>query len=227
MSDPARLTIDIWSDVMCPWCIIGYKQLETALANLEGEIAAEIRWRPFELNPDMPEEGEDAGQHIMRKYGQAPSDGAMRQMQSIAEHAGYEMRWLGEGEEPPRMMWNTRRAHRRLHWALETAGGRAQTRLKLALFDAHFQQRRNISDRDVLADIAASVGLDRNAAMAALDDQALAQTIQAEEMEAIGKGINSVPTMLVEGRFVIPGAQDPDTYANYLRKVVTRMKDAA
>jgi len=227
MSVPARLTIDIWSDVMCPWCIIGYKELETALAGLAGEIEAEIRWRPFELNPDMPEEGEDAAQHILRKYGQQPSDGAMRHMQRIAKEAGYEMRWLGEGEEPPRRMWNTRRAHMLLHWALDTAGGEAQTRLKLALFDAHFQQRRNISDREVLAGIAESVGLDRKGAEAALADDGLAETVQAEEMDAIGKGINSVPMMLVEGRFMIPGAQDPETYANYLRKVVTRMTNAA
>jgi predicted DsbA family dithiol-disulfide isomerase len=228
---PVKLTIDIWSDVMCPWCIIGYKQLETALEALEGEIAAEIRWRPFELNPDLPEAGEDAGQHIMRKYGQPPSDGAMRQMQAIAEAAGYEMRYLGPkddgGEEPPRMMWNTRAAHKLLHWALDAAGPEVQTRLKLALFDAHFQQRRNISDAEVLADIAESHGLDRNGAIAAMADENLARTIEAEEMDAIGKGINAVPTMLVEGRFMIPGAQDPETYANYLRKVVTRMTDAA
>jgi len=224
---PVKLTIDIWSDVMCPWCIIGYKQLETALGELDGEIAAEIRWRAFELNPDLPAEGEDAGRHIMRKYGQPPSDGAMRQMQAIAEAAGYEMRYLGEGDEPPRMMWNTRAAHMLLHWALDAAGPEVQTRLKLALFDAHFQQRRNISDAEVLADIAEGLGLDREGALAAMADENLARTIEAEEMDAIGKGINAVPTMLVEGRFMIPGAQDPETYANYLRKVVTRMTDAA
>lgn len=227
MSDPARLTIEIWSDVMCPWCIIGYKQLETALAGLEGEIEADIRWRPFELNPDMPDEGEDAARHMMRKYGQEPSEGPMLRMQSIASEAGYEMRWLGEGEEPPRRLWNTRRAHMLLHWALDTAGPEAQTRLKLALFDAHFQQRRNVSDPEVLADIAESVGLDRAAAEAALADEDLARTIEAEEMDAVGKGFNSVPTMLVEGRFVIPGAQAPETYEAYLRKVVERMTDAA
>ena len=227
MSAPASLSIDIWSDVMCPWCIIGYKQLETALAGLEGEIEAEICWRPFELNPDMAEEGEDAAQHIMRKYGTEPSDGAMRRMQLIAKEAGYEMRWLGEGDEPERRMWNTRRAHMLLHWALETAGPEVQTRLKLALFDAHFQQRRNISDCAELAEIAESVGLDREGAAAALDDEKLAEAVHEEEMDAIGKAINSVPMMLVEGRFMIPGAQDPETYANYLRKVVTRMTDAA
>ena len=227
MTAPVRLAIDIWSDVMCPWCIIGYKQLETALAALAGEIEADIRWRPFELNPDMPQGGEDAARHIMRKYGQSPSDGAMIQMQAIAQEAGYEMRWLGDGAEPPRMMWNTRRAHMLLAWALDTAGPAAQGRLKLALFDAHFQQRRNISDAAVLAELAGSVGLDEAGALAALADETFVRMVEAEEMDAIGKGINSVPTMLVEGRFVIPGAQDPETYAHYLRKVVTRMTHAA
>jgi predicted DsbA family dithiol-disulfide isomerase len=148
-------------------------------------------------------------------------------MQAIADEAGYAMRYIGEEPEPPRMMWNTRAAHMLLHWTLDTAGPEVQTRLKLALFDAHFQQRRNVSDAEVLADIAASVGLDRAGAKAALAEEELARIIEDEEMDAIGKGINAVPTMLVEGRYMIPGAQDPDTYANYLRKVVTRMSDAA
>ncbi|MDG2002017.1 MAG: DsbA family oxidoreductase [Novosphingobium sp.] len=227
MTVPARLAIEIWSDVMCPWCIIGYKQLETALETLDGEVEANISWRPFELNPDLPEEGEDAAHHMMRKYGQEPSAGTMRQMQMIAEQAGYEMRFVGEGEEPPRRMWNTRLAHMLLHWALETGGSEVQTRLKLALFDAHFQQRRNISDREELAAIAESVGLDAIAVVAALNDERLSEKVQQDELDAVGKGINSVPMMLVEGRFMIPGAQDPETYAAYLRKVVTRMTDAA
>jgi predicted DsbA family dithiol-disulfide isomerase len=226
MSAPVTLTIEIWSDVMCPWCIIGYKQLQKALAGLAGEIEADIRWHPFELNPDMPDEGEDIGQHMLRKYGQAPSEGGMGRMQQIAEHAGYEMRYLGEGEEPPRMIWNTRRAHMLLYWALDAHGAEAQTRLKLALFDAHFQQRRNVSDPATLLDIAESAGLDRAGAEAALNDDTLAQTVQREEMEAMGMGITSVPMMLVEKRFMIPGAQEPEVYEAYLRKVVNRMQDA-
>lgn len=222
MSAPARLSIDIWSDVMCPWCIIGYKQLQRALADLEGEIAADIRWHPFELNPDMPPEGEDIGRHMLRKYGQEPSESGMRHMQQIAEQAGYEMRYLGEGEEPPRHLWNTLAAHKLLHWALDVFGAEAQTRLKLALFDAHFQERRNVSDREVLLEIAERVSLDRAGAEAALDDESLTATIRRKEAEAIEMSITSVPMMLVNGRYMIPGAQEPEVYANALRKVVAR-----
>lgn len=227
MSGPVRLSIDIWSDVMCPWCIIGCKQLQRALADLEGEIEADIRWHPFELNPDMPPEGEDLTQHMLRKYGQEPSESGTRQMQRTAERAGYEMRYLGEGEEPPRRLWNTHNAHKLLRWTLDTHGGEAQTRLKLALFDAHFQQRRNVSDPETLFAIAEDLGLDMEGAAEAMGDGALSARIREEERAATEMGITSVPMMLVEKRFMIPGAQEPEVYAAYLRKVVARMKDAA
>jgi len=226
MTAPVRLSIEVWSDVMCPWCIIGYKQLQLALAELEGEIAADICWHPFELNPDMPEEGEDIAQHMLRKYGQEPSTDGMGRMQAIAERAGYDMRYLGEGEEPPRRIWNTLKAHKLLHWALENHGQDAQTRLKLALFDAHFQQRNNVSDTETLFSIAKNLGLDMDGAKAAMESEALAARIRAEEREAMEMGITSVPMMLVKRRFMIPGAQEPETYAAYLRKVATRLQDA-
>ncbi len=105
----ARVAIDIWSDVMCPWCVIGYKALEQALETLEGEIEAEIRWLPFELNPDMPPEGEGRTEHIARKYGRTPDQAAEagRHMAERAEAAGFSFDYAGEGEPPPAMMWNT------------------------------------------------------------------------------------------------------------------------
>lgn len=219
---PVRLAIDIWSDVMCPWCVIGYRQLQQALASLDGEIAADIRWHPFELNPDMPPEGEGMAQHMLRKYGREPDEAMAHRMERIAADAGYAMRYLGEGEEPPRRIWNTLLAHKLLAWTLNSHGPGAQTRLKLALFDAHFQQRRNVSDVQVLLDIAGAVGLEREAAAAALADESLAATVRAEEREAAAMGITSVPMMLVNRRFMIPGAQDPETYAACLRKAASR-----
>lgn len=226
MTAPVRLAIDIWSDVMCPWCVIGYHQLRRALDELDGEIAADIRWHPFELNPDMPEEGEDMGQHMLRKYGRPPSEQMTRQMQAIAAEAGYTMRYRGEGEPPPRRLWNTHRAHMLLAWALETQGAVAQTRLKLALFDAYFQHHRNVSDPEHLFAIAESSGLAMDGATQAMGSEALSARIRKEEREAMEKGITSVPMMLVEQRFMIPGAQDLETYKAYLRKVVGRLKDA-
>ncbi|MDE8650363.1 DsbA family oxidoreductase [Novosphingobium album (ex Liu et al. 2023)] len=227
MSAPVRLSIDIWSDVMCPWCVIGWHQLQQALAQLAGEIEAEVRWRPFELNPAMPPEGEDMASHMRRKYGQEPSPAAMARMREIAARAGYDMRYLGEAPEPERRLWNTRAAHQLLHHALDAHGPAVQTRLKLALFDAYFQRRRDVSNRAVLLAIAESVGLGREEAEAALDSAALAARIEAEEAEALDMGITSVPLMLIERRFMIPGAQEPEVYVASLRKVAARLVGAA
>jgi len=223
------LSIDIWSDVMCPWCIIGYKQLETALAGLEGEIAAEIRWRPFELNPDMPPEGEDQAEHVQRKYGRTPEQAAAgrAQMAEIAERVGYSFAYAGEGESPSGRMRNTFLAHKLLAHALRAHGPEAQTRLKLALFDAHFQQRRDVSDRAVLGEIFEAVGLPRHEAEIAFDDPVLAELVRAEQARAWDMNISGVPAMVVNGKFLIPGAQEPETYAAALRRVAVRLVAAA
>jgi predicted DsbA family dithiol-disulfide isomerase len=223
------LTIDIYSDVMCPWCLIGYGQLSKALAELEGEIAAEIRWRPFELNPDMALEGEEQEAHLQRKYRRPAEEGvALRgQMKAIAEGAGVSLSYEGEGEAPPAMMWNTRDCHKLLAFALEQAGPAVQTALKLALFRAHFNQRANLSDRDVLLDIAAEAGLHRAAAKAALDDPDLEARVLAEEQQAWDLNISGVPAMIVNDRFMIPGAQAPEVYINALRRVAAKSREAS
>jgi predicted DsbA family dithiol-disulfide isomerase len=228
-----HLTIDIWSDVMCPWCLIGYGQLTKALAELEGEIAAEIRWRPFELNPDMPPEGEEQEAHLRRKYGRPAEEGARLrgQMKAIAESAGVSLSYEGEGPDgegaPPAMMWNTRACHKLLAFALEEAGPQVQTQLKLALFRAHFNQRRNLGNRSVLLDIAASVGLHREAAKAALDDPDLEARVLAEEQQAWDMNISGVPAMIVANKFLIPGAQGPEVYVNALRRVAEKVRAVA
>jgi predicted DsbA family dithiol-disulfide isomerase len=224
-----KLTIDIWSDVMCPWCVIGYHQLMKGLDLVRGEIEAEIRWRPFELNPDMPPEGEEQGAHIARKYGRSPDQVAAgrEQMHRIAERAGYSFAWAGDGDPPPAMMRNTFLAHKLLGWALEQAGPAAQTRLKLALFDAHFQRRRDIGDPAVLLDIAQEQGFDRAAAQAALGDERLGQKVRGEQAQAWDRNITGVPAMLIEGKYLVPGAQEPEVYADALRRVVARERAAA
>lgn len=222
---PRKLTIDIWSDVMCPWCLIGHGQLSKALAALEGEIVAEIRWRPFELNPGMPPEGEEQGAHIARKYGRSVEEGqAIRgRMRQLAEQAGVSLDYAGDPEgAPAAMMRNTFLAHRLLAHALEQYGPDTQNRLKLELFSAHFNRREDVSDRAVLLGIAVSAGIDRAAADAALDDEELARRVREEESAAYDMNITGVPAMIVEGKFLIPGAQDPETYANLLRRVVAR-----
>ncbi|WP_095012962.1 DsbA family oxidoreductase [Tsuneonella mangrovi] len=219
--------IAIWSDVMCPWCIIGYRNLQQGLAMLEGEIEAQVSWLPFELNPDMPPQGEESRAHIARKYGRTGEQAkqASDMMAERARAAGFPFDYTGEGEAPPSMLWNTFDAHKLLRWALATEGPEAQTRLKLALFAAHFQQRRRIGERDVLLDVAAEQGFDREAVAAALDDERLAQEVRAEERHAWDMNVTGVPAMVIDGKFLVPGAQEPETYANVLRRIVERRND--
>ena len=230
MTTPQPITIDIYSDVMCPWCLIGYGQLTKALDQLGDEIEAQVRWRPFELNPDMPAEGEQQEAHLQRKYRRSAEEGAAirGQMKAIADGAGVSLSYAGdEAEAPPAMMWNTRDAHKLLGFALEQAGPEMQTRLKLALFKAHFNKRQRIGEREVLLDIAAAVGLHREAARAALDDAELEARVVAEERQAWDMNISGVPAMIVNGKFLIPGAQAPETYVNAIRRVAEKSRAAA
>lgn len=228
MSDttPRKLTIDIWSDVMCPWCSIGYGQLRKGLAALEGEIEAEVRWHAFELNPDMPQEGADREEYLRRKIPQTEEQRAAfrAQMAEIAEKAGVSLDYEGDSDPAPRaMMRNTFKAHKLLAHALERYGAEKQTAVKLALFAAHFNRRVDINDEEVLLDLAQGAGLDRKAAAAAFADEALSQRVRAEERQAYEMNITGVPAMVVEGKFLIPGAQAPEVYVDALRRVAERL----
>ncbi len=224
-STPATVTIDIFSDVMCPWCLVGWGQLSKALAALDGEIAADIRWRPFELNPDMPEEGEERSAHLAKKYRRSAEETAavIGQMGQAAHDAGVSLDYAGDTDTaPPAMMWNTLTAHKLLKWALDNHGPHQQMALKLALFEAHFNHRRRIGERAVLLDIVEETGLDRERAAMALDDPALTAQVRAEEQQARAMNITGVPAMVVDGTFLIPGAQGAETYADVLRRVVAK-----
>lgn len=219
------LSIDIWSDVMCPWCLVGWGGLQQALGQLDGEIDAQIRWHPFELNPDMPEEGEERTAHIARKYGRTleQSRGVQDQMREAAQRAGVSLDYEGGEPAPDAMMWNTLAAHKLLTWALEEHGAEKQTALKLALFHAHFNQRRRIGEAEVLLDIAEDVGLDRAGAQAALESEDYTAQVRAGERAAYEMNITGVPAMVIAGKFLIPGAQPPEAYVTTLRRVAEKV----
>lgn len=223
-----KVAVDIWSDVMCPWCAVGYTQFAKAVDGLKDELEVDVRWMPFELNPDLPPEGKDQAKHLAEVYGRSAEEvAAMRaQMLETAARAGFPMDYTGEGEEPPAMMWNTFEAHKLLRWALADEGPEAQTRLKLALLEAHFQQRKNVSDRTVLLDIAEAGGFDRAKAAEALADDALAIAVRTEEQRGRQAGINSVPSFVVDGRYLIQGAREPEDYAGMLRRVAGLVQNA-
>jgi len=222
-----KLVVDIWSDVMCPWCAVGYTQFAKAVEQLAGEIAVEIRWMPFELNPDMPQEGKPQVQHLAEVYGRSPEEVAQMQAQmaATAERVGFPMRFTG-ADGGPAMMWNTFEAHKLLRWALATAGPEAQTRLKLALLRAHFQRGERVGEWAVLLDIAAAEGFDRAAAEAALEDEALSTAVQMEEERGRAAGINSVPSFVIGGRWLVTGAREPEDYAAMLRQAIGLVRNA-
>ena len=136
------------------------------------------------------------------------------------------MRYRGDEPAPSPRLWNTFAAHRLLHWALVTHGSAAQTRLKLALFDAHFQQRRDVSDEAVLLDVVQSLGFDRDAAQAAFGDPAIARQVRTAQADAVDREITAVPAMIINRTYLIPGAQEPETYTAMLRRVVARQQRA-
>ena len=218
MTEPRRLTIDIWSDVMCPWCLVGWGNLRQALDELDGEIAADLRWHAFELNPDMAEEGEERTAHIARKYGRTleQSRGVQGQMREAAERAGVSLDYEVPEPAPEAMMWN-------LTLLVGSVLAVRQTDLKLALFHAHFNARRPIGDRAVLLDIAEETGFDRAEAGAALDSAEWAHKVRAEERAAYDLNVTGVPAMVVENAFMIPGAQSPDVYRDALRRVAEKI----
>ena len=218
-----KLTVDIWSDVMCPWCAIGYTQFAQALEQLEGEIEVETRFMPFELNRDLGPEGKLQDKHLAEVYGRSPEEVAQMRstLEAAADKAGFPMDYDGEGEPPPAMMWNTLEAHKLLRWALSVSGPEAQSRLKMALFRAHFQQRRNVSDRQVLLEIAEREGFDRQQAAEALDDEALTIAVKLEERRALENNITSVPTFVVNGRYILQGAAEPEHFRQALYKLAS------
>ncbi len=152
------LRIDLVSDVACPWCAIGYRRLEQALETLKGEIDVELHWQPFELNRDMPPEGEPILEHLCQKYGKdaATMEQSQREIMKVAEELGLNFRGAVE-----RRANNTFAAHRVLAWA---ATQNRETALQLALFDAYFGEAKNPSDPEVLREKAIEAGLDGDTA---------------------------------------------------------------
>ncbi|MCD0423027.1 DsbA family oxidoreductase [Rubrivivax sp. JA1024] len=206
-----RLHIDFVSDVVCPWCAIGLASLERALENLAGEIEADIEVRPFELNPDMAPEGEAIDEHLQRKYGGAPEQfAAVRR--TLAERGAAVGFTFGERTR----IWNTFDAHRLLHWAgLE---GRALD-LKRALLAAYHGEGRNPSDPEVLAQVAAGVGLNEARAREVLETGEFADAVHAEEQRWLALGIRSVPGVVVDERHLISGGQPPEVFEQALREI--------
>ncbi len=218
----APLRIDFVSDVACPWCAIGLASLQQALQKLDGSVQAEIHLQPFELNPQLPFEGEDGDEHLMRKYGigEAQLEANRRVIRERAAQLGVTIN-SGNGSR----VWNTFDAHRLLHWA-ELQDRERALALKQALFRAYFTENRNVADRDVLVDAATQAALDADEARRVLEGNAYADEVRAQERRYQQAGIHSVPATIVNGTHLIPGGQPPEVFDRALREIAPAASNA-
>lgn len=213
------MKIDFVSDVVCPWCAVGLNSLEIALARLGDSIPVDLHFQPFELNPAMPAQGEDALQHLAKKYGKSPAE--LAQGREGLRRRGAEVGFTF-GERP--RVWNSFNAHRLLHWAgLE---GR-QRELKHALLAAYHTHAQNPGDAQVLVRLAGEVGLDVARARAILESDEYAAEVRESERHWQALGINAVPSMVINGRHLIQGGQPPEVIEQALRQVAAQAASEA
>ncbi len=207
------LKIDIVSDAVCPWCLVGFKQLEKAIA--QTGVSAAINWHPFELNPDMPAEGENLREHLTRKYGStAEQSRAVRDhLTEIGAGLDFEFRFTDDMR-----MVNTFKAHQLLHWAGKQ--GKSQD-LKMVLFTAYFHEQKDLNDTEILADAVESAGLDREEAMKVLEDGRFAEVVRQEEAFWTQNGIHGVPAVIFEGKHLVTGAQGVENYTSIIQQLVS------
>jgi len=205
------MKIDFVSDVACPWCEVGLNALEQALARLDGALQVELHFQPFELNPDMPPEGEDTIQHLSKKYGASPEQ--LASGRETLRQRGAAVGFVF-GERP--RVWNTFDAHRLLYWAgLE---GR-QRELKHALLRAYHTNAENPGAHDVLLRLAGEVGLDVERARALLASDQFAAEVRERERHYQQLGIHAVPSVIVDDRHLIQGGQPPEVFEQALRQI--------
>lgn len=211
------LTIDIVSDVMCPWCYIGKRRMETALASLGGEIPLDIRWRAYQLDPTLPKTGKDRRQYLEEKFG--GPDGAKRAYQTVRD-AGAEEK-IPFDFEAIEVSANTLDAHRLIRWA-GSQGAETQDKMVEILFRAYFEEGRNIGDDDVLVDVATEAGLDPAVVRKLLDDGADRKAVESDIEAARTMGVTGVPCFILAGKYAVVGAQSAETIVQAIREVAAQ-----
>lgn len=218
MTSPTRLRIDFVSDVACPWCAIGLAGLQQALARLDETLQADVHLQPFELNPQLPFDGEDASEHLMRKYG---IDAAQLEANRTAIRERAAALGFAFNMRTGSRIYNTFDAHRLLHWAELQHRERALA-LKQALLRAYFTDGENVADHDILVHVANAVGLNAEEARGVLESGAYADAVRAQEQYFQQAGIHSVPAIIVDGRYLISGGQPPEVFERALREIAAK-----
>ena len=211
------LRIDIVSDVVCPWCIIGFKQLQQALT--DSGLKADIHWQPFQLNPQMGAEGQELREHVIEKYGASleESISTRERISNVGKSLDFPINFTDESR-----IYNTFNAHKLLHWS-ESKG--LQHELKMALFSAYFTDGVNVSDNNKLIEIAESVGLDRSEAQLVLQSGEISEEISKISQFWTSQGISGVPAMIFNQKHLVTGAQGTDNYTSILKQI-TELADS-
>jgi len=210
MKQPIR--IDFVSDVACPWCAVGLSSLQIALSRLGDTVDAEIVMHPFELNPQMVEEGEDLVEHIGKKYGRTPQQ--VGEAQAALRERGAD---VGFTFGTRTRIYNTFDAHRLMHWA-DIKG--KQVQLKQALLQAYHGEGKPTSNHDVLVEAAESAGLDGVEARAVLTGGDYANEVRAEEEQYQAMGIHSVPSIIFNNHYLLTGAQPADVFEKTIQQIL-------
>jgi predicted DsbA family dithiol-disulfide isomerase len=215
-----KLKIDIVSDVVCPWCVIGFKNLQTAIKQMSNEIDFEINWKPYELHPEIPKNGYDKKLYMQQKFGDASGRASpYNQIKEIGKSLGFEFNFSKTERIP-----NTFSAHRLLWKSKEF---NLQTELSEALFEAYFTDGKDIGSDEVLAGIAQEVGMDKLEVLKFLSSKEGGQETADEEMEFIEKSIGAVPTYFINEKYIIQGGQEPETFVSFLNKILSKEKQNA
>jgi predicted DsbA family dithiol-disulfide isomerase len=209
-----KLKIDIVSDVVCPWCTIGYKRLEKAISELGIEDQIEIEWQPFELNPNMTVEGQNLNEHITEKYGSTIEQ--QNQSKQQMTEAGSELGFKFDYFDDMRMV-NTFNAHVLLEYAKDFG---KQTELKMALTKAFFSDRKDVSKKNILKEALLEVGLNADEALAKLDNEETRYEIRNKQNYWKNMGVNSVPTIVFNRKSAVTGAQPVDTFKQVLSELI-------
>jgi len=216
MSQATPLKIDFVSDVSCPWCAIGLGSLERALERLQGSVAAELHFQPFELNPQMRPGGQDVGEHLTEKYGSTPEKQA--EIREMIRQRGAEVGFAFKPEGRGRI-YNTFDAHRLLLWADQEGQPGQQHALKKALLTAYHGRAESPESHEVLLRLAGEVGLDTERAQAILAGDEFADEVRAQEQMYQRAGIHSVPAVVINDRHLISGGQPVEVFEQALRQI--------
>jgi len=213
-----KIKIDIVSDVVCPWCLIGYKRLEQAISEMEIKEKVEIEWHPFELNPDMPAKGEEVQVYRARKYRATHEDTIHSQTNLII--LGAELGFKFDFFEKMKLV-NTQDAHILLDYAKDFG---LQTQLNIRLAEAFFGEQKDISNREILAQELRNVGLNADEALVKLKDSDARERIQKQEAYWQSLGISGVPTIIFNNSSALNGARSVDTYKQVLAELLKQLQ---